>query len=37
MQLRIALALAMHGSVSGALVIYNEIEKPTEYGFPCRD
>lgn len=26
MQLRIALALAMHGSVSGALVIYNEIE-----------
>ena len=27
MQLRIALALAMHGSESGALVIYKEIEK----------
>jgi len=32
MQMRIALALAMHGSESGAVVIYNEIEKQLSVG-----
>ncbi len=32
MEMRIALALAMHGSESGAVVIYNEIEKQLSAG-----
>ena len=32
MQMRIALALAMHGSESGAVVIYNEIERQLSVG-----